>query len=452
MEERKLLESALDVLRSSGATGDAFLEHRRSLRLSVREGRLEEISRAEVIGLGLRAIKDGRLGFVHTTALDPDGVSKAARKAISLSTAASPREDLLLADEAGPGDGGDEGLALGLYDASIEGKSLSEKEEWARAAESVARGYDPRIRRTDGANYNEDLAGYWIASTKGLYRHFKRSHLDVGLTVIAEDQGEMQPGEVEVEALRWADLPDPGAIGRRAGERAVRLVGGRPVPTGKFPVVFSREVGWTLLIYLSAALNGASLSRGRSWLAGREDARIGSPRVTIHDDGRMAGGPASAPFDGEGVDTRDTLLVEAGKVAGSLRDLAAGKRLGLPSTGNSRRDGYEALPQIGAGNLYLAPGTTSPEEIISKVDRGLWIWGLSGWWVGIDPSNPQFSSAASGLWIENGKPTQAVARVTVAGAIEEILGGVEEVGNDLIWDGSARTPTFRVASMTVSGS
>ena len=225
MEEKRLLESALDVLRSSGAQGDAFLEHRRSLHLNVREGRLEEISRAEVIGLGLRAIKDGRLGFVHTTALDPDGVTRAAQKAVSLSTAASPREDLLLADAAaGPGDGADEGASLGLYDASLETKPLSEKEDWARAAESLARGYDPRIKRTDGANYNEDLAGCWIANTKGLFRHHRRSTLNVSVSVIAEDQGEMQPGEADFEAVRWADLPDPGALGRKAGERAVRLL------------------------------------------------------------------------------------------------------------------------------------------------------------------------------------------------------------------------------------
>ncbi len=452
MEEKALLESALDVLRSSGAEGDAFLEHRRSLRLNVREGRLEEISRAEVIGLGLRAIKNGRLGFAHTTTLDAGGVAKAAQKALSLSAAASPREDLLLADPAGPGDGTDEGTLLGIYDPAIETKPIGEKVEWARTAESIARGYEVRIKRTDGVNYNEDLASYWIANTKGLFRHYRRSHLDVGVVVIAEDQGEMQPGEAELQSLSWAGLHDPGELGRKAGERAVSLLGGRPVATGKFPVVFSREVGWTLLVYLSAALNGMALSRGRSWLAGRADAKIGSPLVTIHDDGRKADAPAAAPFDGEGVDTRDTVLIDSGKVVGSLRDLASGKRLSLPSTGNSRRDGYEALPGIGAGNIYLAPGTTAPEEILAKVDRGFWIRGLSGWWVGIDPSNPQFSSAASGLWIEKGKPVQAVARVTVAGTIEEILSGIEEVGNDLHWDQQTKTPTFRVGSMTISGS
>ena len=447
MEEKALLGSALDALRAGGAEGDAYLEHRRSLRILVREGQVEEIARAEVIGLGLRAMRGGKLGFVHTTALDADGVKKAAQKAITLAGAASPREDLILCDAKGSGDGRDEGEPLGLYDSSIEKRTIIEKQEWARTAESIARGYDPKIKRTEGATYTEDLAGSWIANTRGLFRHCKRSLIDVSVQVIAEDQGEMQPGDVGIEALSWDALPDPGVLGRRSGERAIRLLGGRPVATGKYPVVFSPDAGWALLVYLSVALNGENLSRGRSWLAGRADPKIASPIATIRDDGRKAGGPASTPFDGEGVDTQETLLVDQGKIAGSLRDLAAGKRMDLPSSGNSRRGGYEALPEIGTGNLYLEPGQAKTEEILAKVENGFWIWGLSGWWIGLDPSNPQFSSAAFGLWIEKGKPAQSVARVTVSGSIEEILGGIEEIGSDLIWDHPTKTPTFRVGSM-----
>jgi predicted Zn-dependent protease len=109
------------------------------------------------------------------------------------------------------------------------------------------------------------------------------------------------------------------------------------------------------------------------------------------------------------------------------------------------------LPEIASSNLYLVPGNAKAEEIVGRVEKGLWIWGLSGWWIGLDPSNPQFSSAAAGLWIENGKPVRPVARVTVAGTIQEILSGIEEVGNDLIWNGTTRTPTYRVKELAVSG-
>ena len=451
MDERFLIDRALDVLRSGGADGDVFVERRRSLALRVREGRLDEISRAEACGLAIRAMREGRLGFAHTSALDVDGIARSAAKALELAGSASPREDLALADPTGPGDGRDEGEGLNLYDSSIERRGVSEKQEWVRSVEAIARGVDAKIRRTDGASYHENLAGYWIANTKGLFRHYQKSHLEVGVQVVAEDQGQMQTGELGTEAIRWEELPEPGELGRRAGERALRLLGGRPVATGRYPVVFSPEAGYALLVYLALALRGDHLSRGRSWLSGRADAMLASPQVTIRDDGRHVRGPASVPFDAEGIDTRGTLLLEGGKVCGSLRDLASGKRLGLPSTGNAHREGYERLPEIAATNLYLVPGPKKVEQVLAPVGKGLWAWGLTGWRTGLDPSNPRLSCGAFGLWLEGGKPTQPVARVTISGSFQEILGGIEEIADDLVWDHPTKTPTFRVSALSVSG-
>ena len=231
MDEKALLERVLEVLRAGGAEGDAYLEERRDLRLRVRDGKVEGLERADVRGLAVRAMREGRLGFVHTSAVDADGVVRAARKALELGRAGSPREDLVVPDPAGPGDGRDEGEALGLLDASIEGRAIEEKQEWAREAEAAARAVDPKIRRTNETSYDESLGARWIANTKGLFRHYRRSTLEAGVAVVAEDAGEMQPGEFSAEATRFADLPAPAEIGRRAAERGLRSsAGGRSRP------------------------------------------------------------------------------------------------------------------------------------------------------------------------------------------------------------------------------
>jgi PmbA protein len=227
------------------------------------------------------------------------------------------------------------------------------------------------------------------------------------------------------------------------------------VATGRVPVVFSPDAGWAILIYLTNALNGNSLAQRRSWLSplleGGAQPVIGSPLVTVRDDGRLPQAPGRVPYDGEGVDTRANTLLDQGRVTGVMCDLASAKRLGKASTGNANRNGYEALPQIGAHNLYLAPGASTVEQVLGSVERGLWVWGLTGWWIGLDPGNDQFSSAAFGLWIENGKPARAVSRVTIAGKLPEILRAVDMVANDLTWDHTTRTPTFRVREMALSG-
>lgn len=451
MNKQSLLDLVLDVLRKSGAEGDAYLEERRSLNLSVRDGKKEQISQATVRGLAVRAMHEGRLGFVHTSAVNEDGVRDAAEKAIALAQAASERDDLMIAEPAGPGDGSDEGKSLHIYDSSIENRTIDEKEEWIRSVESIARDADPKVTRTESAWYSDHLTGIWIANTKGLFRHYRQSRLEVGIEVVAEEADEKQVGGTGAEVARWEDLPTPDKLGGKAAERATKLLGGRPVETGRYPIVWSPYAGWALLVYIATALNGSHLSRKRSWLADRAGETIGSHLVTVHDNARLTSGPSSIPFDSEGVDTRDIPLIESGKITGNLSGLASAQRLGAASTGSARRNGYEQLPEISSSNLFLAPGNIKPEELVAKVDNGLWVWGLSGWWIGLDPSNPEFSSAVSGLWVENGKPTKPVARVTIAGGIEEILGGIEEVADDLVWNYPTKAPTFRVASMSVSG-
>jgi PmbA protein len=446
-----LLNAALEALKKNGAQGDAWLEERRTLRLQVRDGKMEELSRADVRGLAIRAMVDSKLGFVHASATDPAAMGKAAAQAVEIARSGTSRDDLVLAPAAGPGDGSDEGTGLQLYDASIESRSMDEKRDWIASAESAARAFDPRIKRSDGASYTENASAFWIANTNGLFRQVRKTFLEVGVTAVADDAGEMQIGEAGFEVARFDALSDPSALGRKAGERAVRLLGGRPVPTGRYPVVVSPDAGFAPLVYLTSALRGDHLSRGRSWLAKDDGGALGSPLFTVIDDARMPGGPASLPFDAEGVDTGRVVLVDKGKVAGNLRDLAAGKRLGKQSTGASRRGGYEGLPEIQSSNCYLEPGSISRDDLFSGIEKGLWIWGFTGWWIGLDPSNPDFSSAAFGLWIENGKPAQSVARVTVASSLRDMFLGIDAVANDLEWDHATKAPSFRVKEMSVSG-
>ncbi len=347
VEHAALLDAALGALEKHGATGDAYLEHRRTLRLQVREAKLETLNQAEVLGIGIRALKDGRLGFVHASAASPEAVAAAARNAVELAGAATPRDDLAFASPkqvrgaggASGSEGGDEGAPFELFDPAIEAQPIAAKEERARAAEAAALAYDPRIKRSNGAWYEETLRGVWYANTLGLRRHAQKSHLSTGVEPVAEDKdGGMQTGAVDHEATYYADLPDPAALGRRGGARAVELLGGKPVATGRYPVIFTPDTGWTLLVYLATALNGDHLSRGRSWLAGRDGVALGNDLVTVHDDGRRRRGIGSLPFDGEGMNTARTPLIERGQVRGRLLDLASGKRLG-PAFDRARHAG-----------------------------------------------------------------------------------------------------------------
>jgi len=126
----------------------------------------------------------------------------------------------------------------------------------------------------------------------------------------------------------------------------------------------------------------------------------------------------------------------------------AARKLGMQSTHNASR-GLAGTPGIGPGNLYLEPGTETPEEIIKGVDKGLYVTSLIGY--GVNLVTGDYSRGATGLWIENGELTHAVEEVTIAGNLKEMLRNVSAVGNDLMFRGSTASPTIRMDGMMLAG-
>src|SRR5208283_2807130 len=173
----------------------------------------------------------------------------------------------------------------------------------------------------------------------------------------------------------------------------------------------------------------------------------------IVDDGTLllptgAGGFGSSPFDDEGLPSRRTMVVENGVLRNYLLNTYAARKLGMKSTHNAAR-GLAGAPGIGCGNLYLEPGTQTPEQIISSVKAGLYVTGLMGF--GTNLVTGDYSRGATGLWIENGELTHAVEEVTIAGNLAQMMRSVTAIGNDLIFRGSVAAPTLRIDGMTIAG-
>jgi PmbA protein len=225
------------------------------------------------------------------------------------------------------------------------------------------------------------------------------------------------------------------------------------VPTQTVPIVFAPEIARSLIGHLFEAASGDSIWRSASFLAGQLGESVAAPSITIIDDHTMilpngVGGFGTSPFDGEGLPTRRTLVVENGVLQTYLLNTYTARKLQMRSTGNASR-GLAGSPGIGAGNLYLLPGTQSPEEILAEIPSGFYVTSLMG--QGVNMVTGDYSRGASGLWIENGELTYAVEEVTVAGNLREMLRNIAAIGNDLEFRGSITSPTLRVDGMTVAG-
>lgn len=248
---------------------------------------------------------------------------------------------------------------------------------------------------------------------------------------------------------KFAKLESPEAIGEEAARRTVRRLGARKVSTRRAPVIFDQETAGSLLGNLCSAVSGYSLYKGASFLVGRLDKPLAPDFVTIYDDGRMVGGLGSRPFDGEGLATRKTAVVERGVLRSYLLDTYSGRKLGLASTGSASRSVGES-PSVGPTNFYLVPGTTKPEDMIGSVKEGLYVTELIGF--GINMVTGDYSRGACGFWIENGELAYPVEEITIAGNLAQMYAGIETIGSDLVFRGRIASPTIKISEMMIAGS
>ena len=226
------------------------------------------------------------------------------------------------------------------------------------------------------------------------------------------------------------------------------------MPTQQVPIVFAPEVARSLIGSVFDAASGDAIWRQASFLAGKLGEAIAAPSLTIIDDNLMllpdsgVGGFGTSPFDGEGLPSLRTALVEQGVLRNYMLNTYTARKLGMKSTHNASR-GLAGTPGIGAGNLYLEPGALTPEEIIAAIPAGLYVTSMMGF--GVNLVTGDYSRGATGLWIENGQLTHAVEEVTIAGNLADMLRNVTAIGNDLVFRSSVAAPTLRIDGMTIAG-
>lgn len=449
------LESlATDVVKQSMLAGasdsEVVIREGDEFSVNVRMGQVETLKESGSRALGLRVYLGQRSASASTSDLTPDGIRQLVNGAMALAKVTEEDPFLGLPDEEFgvlPED-------LHLYYDDVYSLSGAERIEWARRVEAAALAADTRITNSDGGSFDAATGMKLLANSRGFVGSYRSSYAGISTAPLAVDEnGHMQRDGWWSSARRMGDLETPESVGAEAARRTVRRLGARKVPTQRVPIVFAPEVARSLIGSVFDAASGDAIWRQASFLAGKLEAEIGARSLTIIDDNRMllatgVGGFASSPFDGEGLPSRRTVVVENGVLRNYMLNTYAARKLGMRSTHNASR-GLAGAPGIGCGNLYLEPGTLTAEEIISGVKAGLYVTSLMGF--GTNIVTGDYSRGAAGLWIENGQLTHAVEEVTIAGNLGEMLKNITAIGNDLVFRGSVASPTLRVDGMTIAG-
>ena len=437
-----LAQRLVIAARKAGADqADALAVRSVSLSVEVRDGAVEESERSEGDDLGLRVIVGRKQAVVSTNDLKGDGFDALAERAVAMARAAPDDRFAGLADA---GQLAQQLPALDLIDPDM--PDVDALEARAREAEAAALSV-PGVTKSGGASASAGIGGLVLVTSHGFHGATIASRHGIAMTAIAGDGTGMERDYDFSSTLHASDLDGAQAIGRRAGERAVKRLNPRKVATRRVPVVFDSRISGSLVGHLASAANGSSVARKTSFLREKLGQKIFASGIDIVDDPLRPRGLRSRPFDAEGVAGRRRHLVEDGVLKTWILDCATARELNLETTGHAQR-GVSSTPSPGASNLHLAAGNKSPDELIADIEDGFYITDMIG--MGVNLVTGDYSRGASGFWIEKGERTYPVSEVTIAGHLSDMFASLVPA-NDLVFRFGTNAPTLRVEGMTVAG-
>ncbi len=442
-------ETVAHALRAGATDAEVVYREGDEFSVNVRLGQVEQLKEAGSRALGIRVFCGHRTASTSTSDLSAEGIEHMLSGAIALAQVTSEDPFVGLPDAAAFGQLDPIKLDLGLFHEDVYSLPPAERIALARRVEEVAMAADTRLVNSDGGSFDASTGLRVLANSRGFVGTSRRSYCGLSAAPIAQDvDGSLQKDYWYSSQLSLAKLDTPENIGAEAARRTLRRLGAKRVPTQQATVVFSPEVARSFLGDIMSAVNGDAIYRGASFLTGMLGEKIAGDNVTIVDDGTLPGRFGSAYFDGEGLPTQRTVVIERGVLKSYLLNTYTARKLGMASTGNASR-GLAGAPGIGSHNFYLAPGELTPEQLIADVKSGLYLTGIMGF--GVNLVTGDISHGATGLWIENGELTHAVEEITVAGNLKDMLHNISAMGNDLLFRSATSSPTLRVEGMTIAG-
>ena len=448
---KQLASDVLSRARKAGATdAEAVVYEGDEFAAKVRLGQVETLKESGSRAVGLRVFVGQRTASTSSSDFSADSIERLVDGAITLAkiTSEDPFAGLPEPEEFGKLEGD-----LKLYFDDVMEQPPAERIEIARRAEAAAMAYDTRIHNSGGADFDTATGHKILMNSRGFTGEYRRSYCGFSAVPIAIDEkGGMQRNYWYSNSRTTKKLESPEEIGQEAARRTLSRLGARQVKTQKAPVVFSPEIARSIIGNIFDAANGDAIYRHATFFDDMLGKQVAGENITVVDDGTMVldgiGGFGTSPFDGEGLPTRRTVLVERGVLTNYVMNTYTARKLGMKSTGNASR-GLAGNPGIGAGNFYLEPGTLTPEQIIGDVKDGLYVTETMGF--GVNLVTGDYSQGASGVWIENGELAYPVEEITIAGNLKDMYRNIVAIGNDLVFRGASAAPTMRVEGMTIAG-
>lgn len=432
-------EKLLQFAKSAGADAcDVIAIRAQNLDVSVRKGTLEDASRAESFGIGLRVFKGNKHAYGSSADASEDGLRKLAQQVADMASAVPDDVHTHLAREAMLSKYTPD---LQLFDSSAP-LSIQALGDRAREAESAALAVSG-ITNSDGAHAGQSVHWIGLSTSNGFAGGYAHSGTHLSVSVIGGQGEHMETDHAGTQATFACDVESAQAVGKRAAERTLARLNPTIGKTGPYPVIFDKRASASLLKSLTRAISGPRIAKGTSFLCDMMGKQVCHAAITLIDDPLKVRGLRSSPFDGEGLDVARRAMIENGILKSLYLDLRSASRLNMAPTGHATR-GLSSPPSPSPSNAWFEAGSKSPEQMIADIGEGFLVTDLMG--ASISLATGDYSRGASGFWIENGKIAYPVSEMTIAGNLKDMFLRMVPA-NDLEFRAGIDAPSLLVEGM-----
>lgn len=424
---------------------EVYYVDRESLSINAYNEEVEKYNLTTSYGLSFRGKINDKIGYSYTEILDDDAINMLVKNAKE-SALVIENEDIQFIYE-----GDKEYAEVNTYYKALENLPADKLIDLALSMEKEAKTLDNRVTSFGGCGIGYSKARYGIINSKGLNLENKSNLLSAYVVPIIKNGEDMHDGMGYVTANSIEDV-DPRKLAQDGINEAISRIGGKSVSSGKYKAVINNEAMVSILSTFVGVFSGDAVQKGLSLLKGKEGEIIASKQVTLLDDPHLENGLASVPFDDEGVATKKKDIIHEGKLMTLLHNLKTANKGNTKSTGNGFKNSYASPVGVSPTNLYIQKGEKSFEELLKDVGEGLLITEFAGLHSGANSITGDFSLAAKGFYIKDGKKDYPVEQITVAGNFFDLLKNIEEVGSDLKFPmSSIGSPSVKITELSIAG-
>ena len=426
---------------------ELYYEKTDSLRCQVFEGEVDGYESATVSGVSLRGLYKGKMGYAYTEKLEEDSIPY-------LLDNAKENAVLMESDPEALFSGSDHYEKLDLYTDALDDVQPEAIISFLKRVEEKANAFDPRVRHTEMTIMERKTFEKGLYNNRGLALSERNNFLLTLVSVSVEDSGELKSGMQFKISKDFAEM-DADRLAKEAVEKALYALGGKVYPNKNYPVVFENNAAATFLATFASSFSAEAVQKEQSRLKGRLNDQIASDIVTLIDNPFLPEGIASRTFDAEGVPTSKCKVVDHGRLTTFFHNQQTAKKDGVSSTGHGGRHSYKGALQVSPSNFFVDPGKESFEALYSSMDEGIIITDLAGMHSGADPISGDFSLAADGFYVKDGKIVGPTNLMTVAGNFFDVLKDVIHVGNDLTFspmsmNGYIGSPSLKIKQLSIA--